>query len=469
MKLIIQKCFFVLFTLMKLIISKNLYSNNEDFIISISEKFKKNFDTNEKLLKFKKNLIKKLRNRIKENLRKNNFYTDLLEVKERTINNNYKNKNNKFKIRKIKTMKNKRKIKINSEKNPEDKKNNQTIIKNINNTKVLIKYINNTKKGKEENNFYFKGNNTNNNNTNQINNDKNNDNLFNSTITNINYTNNYLNDILRINKTLLNKKKSMRKKSSSTLDVFDWSFGDINSLKRVTKFYINLFSKCNIYINDTIYYDKDEYTSNFVDHLILHNNFESIEPRYVLSNDVQINYFIYNKKLNMFTTNFENEQHNNYSIVYEYMANNIIKMQSSKKDNSNVLDKPNLNIANNEKNVNEFLWKFYNENTNSKNLDLEVEFYFTLDKNFIPENVEFNNKMFTYKTLIDNKETYVFKWTGTLVPYEVKVFESTFPMVFENCEIMTVNFIMILIGAFFILFVVLILYLLFSSIAKDMN
>ena len=42
--------------------------------------------------------------------------------------------------------------------------------------------------------------------------------------------------------------------------------------------------------------------------------------------------------------------------------------------------------------LNEFLWKFYNENTNSKNLELEVEFYFTIDKNFLPENVEFNNK-----------------------------------------------------------------------------
>jgi len=252
-----------------------------------------------------------------------------------------------------------------------------------------------------------------------------------------------------------------RSKANTNLDIFDWSFGDINSYKRVTKFYINLESKCNIFINDTIYYDKDDYTSNFIDHLILHNNFDSIEPRSIYSTDVLINYFIFNKKLNMFTVNFENEKHRNYSIVYEYFANNLIKLQQNKKDF--------YSNNNNEKNVNEFLWKFYNENTNSKNLSLEVEFYFTIDKYFMHENVEFNNKMFMYKTRIENKDTLVFKWSGTLMPYEVKVFESVFPMLFENCQMMTVNFTMILIGAFFVIFIVLILYLLFSSIAKDLN
>lgn len=262
-----------------------------------------------------------------------------------------------------------------------------------------------------------------------------------------------------INITSSMKHGAKRRKANTNLDIFDWSFGDINSHKRITKFYINIETKCSIFINDTVYYDKDDYTTNFIDHLILHNNFDSVEPRSIYSNDVLINYFIYNKKLNMFTVNFENQAKRNYSIVYEYFANNLIKLQQNKKDF----------YSKAEKSVNEFLWKFYNENTNSKPLNLEVEFYFTIDKSFLNENVEFNNKMHMYKTLLDNKDTLVFKWNGTLLPYEVKVFESVFPMIFENCQTMTVNFTMILIGAFFVIFIVLILYLLFSSIAKDLN
>jgi hypothetical protein len=523
MKLIILQSVFLWFMFVKNIILKTNIASADDFIVNFNENFKRYFESEEKLQKFKKHLIKKMKYRIRERLLKNSMLMELLQVKDKEkLRSGIKNKKEKNKINKnlfsdnnlfhkhlmynyknyTLLVKNQTSEIINlsiinegvnfiSMKNETKKKKNKSAFRidfKIQNSSIIInkKSLLDTNHTKD-NNYDDKKNkneeiNFKHNLTNKVKNDeiekyfttkpleitkedfvslKNPkselqiplQNLFHPSIEN-NFS---PNSTIFLNKT--NKNYNKRRKANTNLDIFDWSFGDINSNKRVTKFFINLDSKCNIFINDTIYYDKDEYTSNFIDHLVLHNNFDSIEPRAIYSNDVLINYFIFNKKLNMFTVNFENENHKNYTINYEYFANNLIKSQQNKKDF----------YSNNEKNVNEFLWKFYNENTNSKNLSLEVEFYFTIDKAFMHENVEFNNKMFMYKTLIEDKDTLVFKWNGTLMPYEVKVFESVFPMVFENCQTMTVNFTMILIGAFFVIFIVLILYLLFSSIAKDLN
>jgi len=540
MKLILLVQLYIWIFITKDIRSKSKITSSDDFIVNLNENFRSKFQNEEKVEKFKKNVIKKMRNIIKERLFRKSMILEFLELKNKAkaatntkkyLKTNKKNKNlkNLKKIRSKKfshnstiihhsvknitteiikpsiqmdeinfialqnqTLQNKnlfridfklenssiktksnnfmsevyeeKNLKINKKQNNEKNKIDGTklddILDNHNNLKSLMindfkNYTNQEmiQKKDQKSEFLYSNLNFPENKSEILSNYKKETDLF-----NISGQINSHNFNLSESKYDF-KKNSKRRKSNSNLDIFDWSFGDINSNKRVTKFYINLESKCNIFINDTIYYDRDDYTSNFIDHLILHNNFDSIEPRSIYSNDVMINYFIYNKKLNMFTVNFENENHKNYSIVYEYYANNLIKLQPNKKDF----------YSNTEKNVNEFLWKFYNENTNSKNLSLEVEFYFTIDKWFMNENVEFNNKMFMYKTLIENKDTLVFKWNGTLMPYEVKVFESVFPMIFENCQTMTVNFTMILIGAFFVIFIVLILYLLFSSIAKDLN
>ncbi len=521
MKLFILQSLFVWIILIKNIILKTNIVSTNDFIVNFNEIFIRNFESEDKLEKYKKSIIREMKSRIKERFWKNSSMLELLQTRERFKNKNLKSRN--FKNDKTK----------NSNKNLKLNKNNKTSILKVEENFILNQKINldqhftgvhnetNMKKKQSHIDFILQNstlslhkskwnqidskkstlsNNYMNSNNNEIYKDDNfsyvyskqkeKPTIFNPSELPIKQIGNiintktesidqkcstlkivkkhekngnfsYLNSTSFILKRTKHSNFSRRRKSNTNLDIFDWSFGDINSSKRVTKFYINLNSKCNIFINDTIFYDKDEYSDNFIDHLILRNNFDSIEPRSIYSNDVAINYFIFNKKLNMFTVNFENQKRNNYTIVYEYIANNLIKLQSNKKDF--------YNHNNNEKNVNEFLWKFYNENTNSKSLSLEVEFYFTIDKSFMNEIVEFNNKMVMYNTLIDNKDTLVFKWNGNLMPYEVKVFESVFPLIFENCQTMTVNFTMILIGAFFVIFIVLVLYLLFSSIAKDLN
>ena len=487
MKLYIIESTIILILLIKNYFAKSSIITKDDYLIKFSDKFKHNLETEDNLTKFKNILIKNLNTRKNNHFSQNIFGMDLLQTRER--------EKIKYQLRNIQSKENL--IKKHMEISPNNanflEKSNISIKNLITSKNLNISSIN--KKAIPEKLITFQFQNSSihkkipfskNNLNPSINNPSEKNKTFSletiSPIKNLHFqrlpeirslkTPNHIYNLnsSQKNHTFPNSNiqqpeifknntlSSSRKKTNTNLEIFDWSFGDINSSKRITKFFINLDSKCNIFINDTVYYDRDDFTSNFIDHLILHNNFDSIEPRSIYSHDVTINYFIYNKKLNMFTVNFENEKHKNYSIVYEYVANNLIKLKSKKDLYSNT-----------EKNVNEFLWKFYNENTNSKNLNLEVEFHFTINKSFINENVEFNNKMFMYKTTNDDKETTVFKWNGTLMPYEVKVFESVFPMVFENCQTITVNFTMILIGAFFVIFIVLILYLLFSSIAKDIN
>jgi len=104
--------------------------------------------------------------------------------------------------------------------------------------------------------------------------------------------------------------------------------------RRKIKFFIDLENDCDIYVNDTVYYENNK-DLNVIDHLILHNDVENIDPRSINSETREVNYFIFNRRLNMFSVNINSQLESSndseasadsdFDINYEYMANNLIK------------------------------------------------------------------------------------------------------------------------------------------------
>jgi len=119
--------------------------------------------------------------------------------------------------------------------------------------------------------------------------------------------------------------------------------------RRKIKFFIDLENDCAIYINDTVVYENNK-ELNMIDHLILHHDFENIDPRSINSETRDINYFIFNRRLNMFTVNIDNQKENSseaekdFEINYEYMADKMIKSKQFilKENNSNITFANNL-------------------------------------------------------------------------------------------------------------------------------
>ena len=101
--------------------------------------------------------------------------------------------------------------------------------------------------------------------------------------------------------------------------------GDYISKKRIIKFFLSKSEECSVLINDFVIYEKLS-NINFVEHMVLHNNGESIEPKGVYSDQVAISFFAFNRKLNIFSVYFENpKDYANFTIEYDYIAKNLLK------------------------------------------------------------------------------------------------------------------------------------------------
>ncbi len=297
---------------------------------------------------------------------------------------------------------------------------------------------------------------------------------------------------------------------------YDISESKINTRK--IRFFIDLENDCDVYINDTIYYEKNN-ESNLIDHLILNNNNENIEPRSINSETRNINFFIFNRRLNMFSVNTElnmeklDTKFDNFDINYEYMVHNLIKSREIifKKNYTNILNndinfyekiKIEKNLSQNLKNfskntededyfwknirnsylfdnittfffknlrlenygieksvkkINEFIWKINNEIIDKK-VFLEIEFLFSLGEDFEYDKINFNFKTTRSIKELFYKKFHIFTWKGVLLPYEVKNIKCAFPMSFE-CKNKFKNDLSIFILLFlFIIFLILILY-----------
>jgi hypothetical protein len=229
-------------------------------------------------------------------------------------------------------------------------------------------------------------------------------------------------------------------------------YDDFITKERVIMFYISQ-EDCNILVNDTIRYEQHEH-ANIVEHMILHNNAEYIDPKGVFSSDIEINYFVFNKKINLYSVFFNNPKKvKEYHVEYDYNAIGGIK---------------EVKDFNTGKVNNTFLWKLYNENTNQPNQRLRIEIYFDLGKVFHNEEVYFNELEFRKNIkVIDGAEVVVYIWEGEMKSQEVMVIQASFPGYIENCGVDYVTLPMVLLGSVFIVFLVIILYLIISSMIFD--
>jgi hypothetical protein len=270
--------------------------------------------------------------------------------------------------------------------------------------------------------------------------------------------------------------KTLNEISKSKQDeIFRSIAGDYVSSNRVIKFYISHASECSIFVNDTVMY-KNINNVNFVEHMILHNNAENIDPKGVYSEDVNINFFAFNKKLNIFSVYFEDRKnanilkttnstskYKNFSIEYDYEALNIIK-SNLVKDMDAAINNQNDTIL---VSSNTFIWKILNQNLIKSKENVTIEIYFDLGKEFEHEDVEFSLN-FT-KSIINTEKKSLIKyiWKGSIDPQEVVILQAKFPLYFEHCGNISINIVMIFVGAIFIIFLIGMLYVILSTVFSD--
>jgi hypothetical protein len=298
-------------------------------------------------------------------------------------------------------------------------------------------------------------------------------NLIKNEDVNFNATKNVTSNLtLNPNTTLATIKRMQEKLSAS----------DYSATERILKFYISHTQECSVFINDTVKYHNIN-NINFVEHMILHNNAENIDPKGVYSDDVSVNFFAFNRKINVFSVYFNNDKpetkgKDSFLIEYDYDAINLIKSNIYSKEDSTFPNKkpthnsnstPTITEKSSEKlqNTNSFIWKILNQNfLKSKEL-LTIEVYFDLGKDFEHEDVEFSLNF--QKSIIDSERKTIVKyeWKGALDPQEVLVMQVKFPLYFENCGNLSINLVIIFVGAVFIIFLIGMLYIILSTVFLD--
>ena len=229
---------------------------------------------------------------------------------------------------------------------------------------------------------------------------------------------------------------------------------DYYSSIRNISLYISKENECTIFVNDTITYNNIS-PSSFVEHMLLHNNAESIDPKGVYSDEIQINFFTFNRKLNIFETYYSNRRNlSSFQINYEYEANNLIKRNVVKHNTTNSTEA-----------YNSFIWKMVNQNYMKQNETFHIEIEFDLGKEFLNETVEFS---MNFTKEVDRRRKVVkYVWEGDTSAQDVIIVKSKFPLYFNKCKTLKLNFGMILVGSVFIMFLIGMLYFIVSTILLE--
>ena len=259
--------------------------------------------------------------------------------------------------------------------------------------------------------------------------------------------------------------------TSEKLSVEDSDFG-VN--KRQLQYNISRSTGCNVMINDLVQFTKDS-DVNYVEHWILHNNVDEIEPKTVTSKDVIVKFFNFNKKMNTFIVYFdfieEKKNQQFFSINFTYEAISLIKTfnyYSIDKDKDTFfLDEKSQN-QDQLFNYNNFLWKIYNKNFIGKDLEtLSIQINFDLGPGFSKYTIFSENPKIQFKKkIINNADSplVVYTWDGAMNSQDVLVIDIKFPLYFESCKNDYMSITIVLIGSIFILFVILMLYVVFNSV-----
>jgi len=202
-------------------------------------------------------------------------------------------------------------------------------------------------------------------------------------------------------KTKISGNKKISNKEFLNINLIDVKYEMVEPKvkSRKIQFFIDFENECDIYINDTVKYEYNK-NLNMIDHMILHNDVNRIDPRSINSNTKDINYFIYNKPLNMFSIDFQNkdsQEEKDFEINYQYMADNLIK-------NTEIISKNKTKLSN--KTVISYKSNFLKEIKNITSLN---ENYLNTDGLVLNEDFEdgFWNKIQNFH-IIDNNITSIF-------------------------------------------------------------
>jgi len=230
--------------------------------------------------------------------------------------------------------------------------------------------------------------------------------------------------------------------------------------KRTIKIFIDSENECDIFFEDRVDYAADNFTNLFLDHLIMNRKSNFIEPRAIKPKNAEIKYFVFNRKLNMFTIDIEKNPMQNFSINYDYVASGLIDSKKMDTDKA-FLDDDLVN------DLNFFMWKVYNENTDNKKLNLEIQIYFSFGNDYDYDKIKFNHVFAKNENNLKDKNLTYFSWSGDLLPYEVMSINSFFPIIFRSCGVDKVNISLVILGSLFVILVILSVYLMLINIIKD--
>jgi len=187
-----------------------------------------------------------------------------------------------------------------------------------------------------------------------------------------------------------------------------------------------------------------------------------ISPEGVYSQNLNVDYFGFSKGINAFSTYFNtNKNHTigepDSSMEFIYQANNLIHSFSDFRDDAS--------YENIEYNFNSFKWSFRNSNQNQKNLIVKIILFFDLSDNFITE--QFISSIPMNRTLIKttdfrNASKSIVKLSNqneiNLKFNETVDFLIKFPLYFENCKNYKLNFVIVMTGFLFLLFLVFVIF-----------
>lgn len=218
---------------------------------------------------------------------------------------------------------------------------------------------------------------------------------------------------------------------------------ELTTKQRTINLYISMQNQCDVNIYDTVTYVKNpQNETNFLEHIVLNNNVDYIDPHAVYSSDANINFFSYYRKLNLFSVNFDlkNSTSSEFTMEYNYRAVNLIKSNEGN---------------------NTIMWKFLNENNSSDRKEkITLRFHFSIP-NFEKEEIAFSSFNFT-KSI--EKDKVVYTYEGEINPREVIIIFAKFPKHIEDCLQVKINIPMVIIGSLFILMLILALYLIISHL-----
>jgi len=149
----------------------------------------------------------------------------------------------------------------------------------------------------------------------------------------------------------------------------------------------------------------------------------------------------------------------NHNYNSSNMVNNNRYYQNDKEDS--------LRIENQQLHYNWFIWKILNQNFLRTTERINIEIYFQLGKEFEKVEVNFNYN-FT-KTIENSKsnDTLKYHWETDLLPQEIIVLDVKFPLYFDFCGRLNVSWIMVIIGAIFIIFLISMLHMILSTVFFD--